>query len=189
MSDDKPQRKASEVLLSVEQKLSTVLQLLYNHDMTNKLILNKLNTLSGGLNTITAPIMPPVSTSISAPIEKIIPMQQTPIIRKNIRFENAKETQDIEQSSKKIPVVQRIVDEKGKDLFMAQVEICTQDNESVQKVKSNAIGKWSAVLKPGKYLVKIIKTNTETKQKLESTQEIIIDGTKQSVVLPTAIIK
>jgi hypothetical protein len=187
---DKEQRKASDVLLSIESKIDTVLKLMANYDFTNKLILSKLNVLNTISNLDSANSIPPVINSpITSNVESNIPIISTPsIIKRNVNQENAKEMELEEFSNKKIPVIQRVVDDKGKDLFMAEVSIMTLDKELVNKTKTNAMGKWQAQLKPGKYLVQIIKTNTETKEKKQSLQEIVIDGTKQTMQLPTAII-
>jgi hypothetical protein len=57
---EKEPRKASEVLLEVESKLDTVLALLQSHDLTNKIISNKLSALLDKLNS--QPPAPPQIT-------------------------------------------------------------------------------------------------------------------------------
>jgi len=92
-------------------------------------------------------------------------------------------------SDRKVPVMQRITDHTGKDLFMANITISTMDNEEVVKVKTNAAGKWQAQLRPGKYIVDMVKTDTATKNKIEGKQEITIHDSNSPITLPIAIIK
>ena len=89
-----------------------------------------------------------------------------------------------------IPVVQRIVDKNGKSVFLADVEIYNSANmESVAKVRTSGNGKWSAPLSVGKYRVVIRKRESLTKEKIEITQDITVDGTQSLLELPMMIIK
>jgi hypothetical protein len=92
-------------------------------------------------------------------------------------------------SDRKIPVVQRLVDQTGKDIFMAEVSIIGSDNQVAAKVKTNALGKWQSQLKPGKYTVNIVKTDTTTKSKIEASQTIEVQNSNSAITLPVAIIK
>jgi len=89
-----------------------------------------------------------------------------------------------------VPVVQRCVDKNGKSIFLANVEITDLDNnQNVVKTRTNATGKWMASLAVGSYRVSIRKLESITKQKIEATQDIHIDGNKSKIELPMIIIK
>ena len=85
---------------------------------------------------------------------------------------------------RKIPVTQRIQDLQKRDLFMADVTILSMNKDIVAKVKTNALGKWNAVLSPGKYIVSISKTDPTTKQRFGDTQEIVVNGSEKICSLP-----
>jgi hypothetical protein len=89
-----------------------------------------------------------------------------------------------------IPVQQRVVNKHGKSLFLADVEIIDLSTmQQICKTRTNGTGKWMASLGVGQYRVIIRKMENATKEKLEVTQEIEIDGTQSTVELQTVIIK
>ena len=88
------------------------------------------------------------------------------------------------------PVIQRVVDENGKSIFLADVEVLDSTGEQVHKTRTNGVGRWSASLTEGKYKVVIRKLESMTKERLESVQNIVIDGLSSSPFeLKTLIIK
>jgi hypothetical protein len=120
------------------------------------------------------------------------PAQQ--IIQPTINQPQGIQTQKSEKPAKgdkdsKVPVVQRITDNTGKDLFMAEVIVMNANKELIAKTKTNAAGKWQAYLKPGKYSVNIVKTDTATKNKLEAMQDITVSNSDKTITLPVMIIK
>jgi hypothetical protein len=89
-----------------------------------------------------------------------------------------------------IPVQQRVVNKHGKSLFLADVEIIDLSSmQQICKTRTNGMGKWMASLGIGHYRVIIRKMENTTKEKLEVTQDIEIDGTQSTVELQTVIIK
>jgi hypothetical protein len=91
---------------------------------------------------------------------------------------------------KKVPVIQRVVDKTGKSVFLAEVEIVNSENGDVElKTRTNGVGKWQASLNPGKYKVKINKRESLTKEKIEITQNVTIDGLSEKQELPAVIVK
>jgi hypothetical protein len=90
----------------------------------------------------------------------------------------------------KVSVSQRVVDRNSKAIFLANVEILEKKSEKLEaKTRTTSDGKWQAVLPPGTYNVVIKKTESMSKQKVELTQEIVIDGRNPSVALPMVIAK
>ena len=89
-----------------------------------------------------------------------------------------------------IPVQQRIVDKNGKSIFMADVEITDLSTSMpIFKTRTSGTGKWMAALSVGAYQVKIGKRASNTKEKLEATQDIQVDGSQSPLELPMLIIK
>lgn len=89
-----------------------------------------------------------------------------------------------------VPVEQRAVNAQGKSLFLAEVEIIDLSTmQQVYKTKTNGSGKWMASLGIGNYRVIIRKYEPTTKERMEVTQEIQVDGTQSPLTLQTIIIK
>jgi hypothetical protein len=89
-----------------------------------------------------------------------------------------------------IPVMQRIVDKNGKSVFLANVEITDlSTNQPAFKTKTNGTGKWMASLGIGAYRVVISKRESLSKDKLEATQDIQVDGSQSPLELPLLLIK
>lgn len=103
------------------------------------------------------------------------------------------EKQSIPPSAQgQIPVMQRVVDKNGKSIFLADVEIMDLSNNQVlNKTRTNATGKWMASLNLGKYRVTVKKRESLSKDKLkiESYQDITVDGSQSKLDLPMMIIK
>jgi hypothetical protein len=128
--------------------------------------------------------------------EKIFPIQMPkiqniePEIRVNIpESEDSNPKQNNNISPNGIPVLQRVVDRNGKSVFLADVEIIGSDGNFVSKTRTNGTGKWMASLPSGSYKIIIRKRESLTKEKLESTQSITVDGTKSPFELQTMIIR
>lgn len=235
MSDEQPKapelegkRKASEVLLSVEDKLITLTKIISVYDMNMKLLLHRVNSVYSYIEQLKSEVaqqMPsPDDTAIVSPVENPIFVDENPIGQRRVSrvdvapqvtpakgtfYESGAETLDRAMESarnnrpktetsakeqhfdqsKKVPVTQRITDNFGKDLFMAEVTILNDQKELVLKTKTNANGKWQAYVKPGKYIVNVVKTDTSTKNKIEAMQDITVISSNEAITLPTAIIK
>lgn len=89
-----------------------------------------------------------------------------------------------------IPIMQRVVNGHGKSLYLANVEIIDLSTmQSIFKTRTNGTGKWMASLGVGNYRVIIRKLEAATKETLEVTQDIEIDGSQSPFELQTVIIK
>lgn len=89
-----------------------------------------------------------------------------------------------------VPIEQRVVDRNGKSVFLADVEITDlSSNEQISKSRTNGTGKWMAALPLGEYKVLIRKLESITREKIESTQTITVDGSESPLKLPIVIIK
>lgn len=229
----KDTRKMSDIILSLEDKITVLVKTIAVQEMNNRLILDRLNKLVTQNNVMqqsnttvansqskianTEAIITnkqsTLASSIVSPTQEInkLPQPIQPTENLAVQFEDfkskkvtnrsvskSKETPQVNseniqsvKTGNKIPVSQRITDQQGKDLFMADVIITDLDtNEIVSKTKTTAIGKWTAYLPIGNYSVHITKIiDANTLNKIESLQEIEINPTMKSLQLPIAIIQ
>lgn len=89
-----------------------------------------------------------------------------------------------------IPVMQRVVNGSGNSLFLADVEIIDAATmQTVFKTRTNGTGKWMASLAVGNYAVIIRKMDPIAQETVETTQDIIVDGTVSPLELQAIIIK
>lgn len=94
------------------------------------------------------------------------------------------------KSSQKVNAKQRVVDKNGKSIFLADVEIVDiESGEKIHKSRTNGTGIWQSPLPYGRYRVVIRKREPVTKAKVESVQEITVDGTESPLELPMLIFK
>jgi hypothetical protein len=118
----------------------------------------------------------------------VVPVQATikqPVAPQTTHTKATKQIRDTQN----IPVEQRIVDKNGKSVFLANVEITNNDTGvEVSKTRTNGTGKWMASLPVGTYKVIVRKGESLTKEKVESVQDVIVDGTTSPLTLRTMII-
>lgn len=89
-----------------------------------------------------------------------------------------------------VPVEQRVVDRNGKTVFLADVEITDLDSgKQVSKSRTSGTGKWMAALPLGQYKVVIRKLESITREKIESVQTVVVDGSESPLKLKMVIIK
>jgi hypothetical protein len=205
---DQP-RKASDIIVALEDKVNTLLQSMSVYNLNQKLILDRVNRIYNYIAELEAqaaqtapPPQPTDKDIVQSSAEHVITVAESPTgVRRTARSEAyttptpQPPIQDVQRkpeqpgSNKKVPVTQRITDGKGKDLFMAEVNIFDEQKKPVQKTKTNPNGKWQAHLTPGRYHVHIVKTNTATKEKIEAWQALDVPNADAVVTLPTAVIQ
>jgi hypothetical protein len=217
--DENTPRKASEVLLSLENKVEVLTALVYNQDLLLKLAVDRCNKIYAYIEELKKEYQEQAVAQakegeeqedprmvMSPPPEQVITdanineqvgekrgarmaqqMRQQPIMMPQNREEP--QQQPAGQEGRKIPVIQRVSDSTGKDLFLAQVVISDENGKLVHKTKTSAVGKWQCLLKPGVYSIHISKTDTATKKVIEATQQITINNSSSTITLPVAIIK
>lgn len=207
MSED--QRKASEIILSIESKLDNMLKTMGSYETNTKLILDRVNKVYLYIEEVKKSysivqeneenftnLDEPISISKDPIINKrsAKPLPDANGLQNPYKMDGFNEVKKIETvvveeknseiiSDKKVPVIQRITDQTGKDIFMADVLVCNSKQEAIYKTKTNAIGKWQAHLRPGAYTINVSKTDMNTKKKLEIKQEINIPASNATVVL------
>lgn len=104
-------------------------------------------------------------------------------IEANTDFSKLLEVDESSFKDQVVPVYQRVVDETGKSLFLADVSIISPKEGVIFKSKTNGTGKWTAPIKCGAYRIVI------SKNKITSYQDVIVDGEKIPLSLQTIILK
>jgi predicted membrane-bound mannosyltransferase len=205
-------RTASDVLLAIESKMDTILKIANQSDSNIKTALNRINRVYLYIDGLekemaaelqknqVAPNQTPIITIPSTTIqdnrinspEIVVHESSEPSTgRRGAVNQPVQQESEIKDNSnaKKIPVVQRITDSTGKDLYLADTFIFDSNGQQVAKTKTNAVGKWQAYLPPGQYKVKIEKVDAASKKKIESEQTITVPNSNSTFTLPVAIIR
>ena len=135
-----------------------------------------------------------INISPEKAIEEVKSEEVNPSQRRGTRIEapapiKSSKEEIVEKPGKKVPVIQRVTDNTGKDLFLADVSVIDEDSKVIHKTKTSATGKWQAHLKPGVYNIHIVRMDNSTGTKLEALQKITVatDATG-TMTLPTAVI-
>jgi hypothetical protein len=133
-------------------------------------------------NTPRFPIQVPKSDGQS---EVIIPKA----VKEEIKVDESKQKKP-HMLTTSVPTMQRVVDRNGKSVFLADVEILDfETSDQIVTTRTNGTGKWQAALHLGKYKVIVRKRESLTKEKVETVQSIVVDGTQSPLELSTMIIK
>lgn len=196
------ERTATEILLELEAKLDNIIKIIQNMDMNNKILSNKLNSLASkiGHNSDAPKFSVEVSnddmlkTNATAPkinlsskkIDRVSPLikaQEKPIVAKPKAMQKNEGQEEFpefvpEQKTEinnTVPVIQRVLDDKGTVLFMAEVKIFDGD-KIIKTTTTKSSGKWNASLPAGKYKVIITKAASVSRPKLEEIQIITVEG-------------
>lgn len=199
-------RTVVDILLSIEKHMEMMVRLVSLQDMSNKLIIDKMNKFHGLWTELAKDPNQPQEEkkflTVKADAVKIQTETDPKGVRRNGRAPAApipEEEEDEEviptrtaNNGKKYQVTQRLCDSTGKNLFMAKVEFLDKDGTIVTKASSDASGKFTASVPVGEYTIKITKNargEDGGTKKLEATQKITIDGNNPVTSLPIIIIK
>ena len=201
------QRKATEILLDIESRVSRIEGEIKLYNAGQALILKKLNEAlslrepeTEAKKTLPVPsVQPPIEVETNFQNGKRIGRDtETKATNADITFKEflVQKAQAQEQqkkashpSGKKLPVVQKIQDTNGKDIFMANIVIAMPDGTQVFSTKTNAMGKWQAQLQPGTYQMRIGKTENSTGKRIDITTPIIIPDADGAVELKTLVVE
>jgi hypothetical protein len=88
-----------------------------------------------------------------------------------------------------VPVVQRVLDKNSKAIFLADVEIYAQDGTMLHKVRTTAAGKWTCSLEPGNYRVLVKKSSSVSREKIEVSQNIVVNRGASHQELDSIVVK
>lgn len=211
-----PQRKATDILLAIESKMEVLQKLVHNQDMLLKITADKTNKIFTYITELQQEYKQTQEEQVQEEEPGIMhisnehqiveakeqvgqrridrvgsqpsPQPILAIPNQSNQPSPIETVQATQNGDKKVPVIQRIADQTSKDIFMANVIILDHNGKEVHKTKTNAVGKWQAILKPGNYTVNINKTDTTTKKILQSSQNIIVNNSNSTITLPVHIL-
>lgn len=180
-------KKISDIILELDQKIDFIIKNMSNQDNNIKLILKSINELKTSINSTkfsgNAVDKPLNEENISNLEMKAIHAQK---MNQNSKFEKMKQSAGISDDNDysddlnktqinqnqrrgqrtaqatsdnvKMTVTQIVTDSNGKALPVAQVKITNQFGEIIGTARTNIKGRWTASLEPGNYIVNINKT-------------------------------
>jgi hypothetical protein len=182
MSDKKKARKASEVVLSLEDRVSKMENKLDIIDVNVKAILNKLN-LAGKEPKVRAPepTKPTQPIAVAKPVSG--PIVQAPIpTQEDVVFPQVEAPPE---ENRKSVVEQRITYDDGRPVILASVTISDAEikTNTIAKIKTDGHGKWHTQLFGGKYIVEVVKGPTAAKRGFKIEYEIEAPGDGKPLTL------
>lgn len=98
--------------------------------------------------------------------------------------------QKVDRSNSFIPVQQKVLDAKGKSLFLVDIEVTDlSNNKVVHKTRTKPTGKWDGSLPVGEYQVTMKRVIDNTNIPKSHYIKVSIDGSSSKVQLPDYIFK
>lgn len=181
MTEDKPVKKTTELLVEMDQKLDTLLGIVRTQDLLLKTLNNKLGQLNkNSVPTIqNTPVLPQEIKSQQREFSDSVGDDE--FVQVNTDHFDA----EIQKSNgKKVAVQQRVTYADGKNICLANVEITGGTLKSPKKLKTNAMGKWLAALDPGQYVVAVNKSGNKNKMNVAISMNITIPESDKPIELP-----
>jgi len=158
------ERKATDILLSIEQKLEEVLSQLRNHDLLLKTLNNKISSKPFSSESL-----------VESLVETIKEQKQIPGIKPGIKLNIPEKFNGLKSNN--ISVEQQIQYPDGKPIAMAKVEIFKKngmDLELVKSIKTNPVGKWMSNLSAGEYKIAVMKSAIGNKAPVKIDYDVVI---------------
>jgi len=180
------ERKASDILLDLENKIELLIKRIDNQDLLLKAQHNKVNELIRILTKLSESSDKKVSSSVKivnpdAPkkIQNIEAVKQPAIpVQPELKSkESIEEFKDY--GNEKFKITQRVIDMSGKALYLVAIQIINlADNSSVARPTTKGNGKFSVDLPAGKYRFKYSKQIDLNSARMEKIQDIIVTESK-----------
>lgn len=171
-------RSASEVLLSLEDRIETLEGLARSIDHNVKLLLNNYNMINRKpIDKSTKQITPSKSKEVSKPKKKDSSEVVTAKVAtaKTVTAESVDFVQverDIE--NRKRTVQERLTYSNSKPIILAQVEIFDSSGNRVSKKNTNSKGMWAESLLPGEYKIRVAKGKTSVNPQVTANYELSV---------------
>lgn len=151
------ERTASEVLLTIEQKVNNLEKMIQTIDFNVKTLLNKQNS-------------EPARVLVEKPRKKSFVSEQPAPTAEAVEFVQA----DVSSIDKKCTIQEKLLYENGKPIILAQVEIFDIKGNLVDKRRTNNIGQWMSSLLSGQYVVRIAKQATAAKSAVTAQYDLVV---------------
>lgn len=215
--DNGNNRTLTDIILTIEAKVDQLLGFHMSQDLSAKIASNKLNRVESKLDNLIEALSEegsPLQIASAVPsfpsdVEEhqfSIGLETKPLgfprtsrpetfateteMRNTVPSKRPALTEeDMFTPNERKAITQRVVDRNSKAVYMANVEIINAKTGNMEnKLRTNGMGKYSASLVPGNYKIIIRKDGGIGKEKLEISQNLIINDQTPSE-LQTLIIK
>lgn len=167
-------RKASEIVLSLEERVGRLEKKIDIIDINIKAILNRLNLASLEPKPTPQPTPQAQPVAVARPVSG--PVAQAPVpTQEDVVFPQVVASPSENRNS---VVEQRIIYDDGRPVILASVTISDAaiKTNTIAKVKTDGHGKWHTQLFGGKYIVEVVKGPTAAKRGFKIEYEIEIPG-------------
>lgn len=201
-SKKKNERKASDVLLALEQKVNELLGYYKNLDHNIKLILQSINS-QRAIQSPASEDIPTVKFPSENKSESQAKENKNLVVGEPLDEDESKQvaqeampqgsrrtskfvSKEKNSTTKKIAVTQQVSFPDGDPVAFANIEITDSKGETIKRTKTNGNGTWLAPLVPGEYKVYLRKNMTEDSDRLpvEFNQNIEVPQSNRSIQLP-----
>jgi len=183
------ERKATDIILELEEKVNKLLSYVVNMDNNYKLIISRLDQLKS--SQVSVALNPSAKLPLND-IENAKSQQVTKKPEEPVTFINVEDSEPKPIKNNKIKVSQAVKYPKDKgakqnNVILASVKIYdekgVEGGNIVGENRTDQNGRWKIELSPGNYFVHIIKPASSQKPKIDHYFPISIDGQKSSVDL------
>jgi hypothetical protein len=179
VTEDKPVKKTTDLLIEMDQKLDKILGIIANQDLLLKTLNNKFSKLNKPTTITTNTTENPTISNYQREFSDSVSDDE--FVQINTDHFDA----EIQKSNgKKVAVQQRIVYSDGKNICLANVQITGGTLKAPKKLKTNSMGKWLAALEPGEYVVSVNKSGNKNKQNIAISMNITIPESDKPIELP-----
>lgn len=168
------EKKSSEILLDLDNRIQNIEKQLKLQEFQLRIIIDNFNKLFKILPTEKALPLKITEVKEVAPITNQIEVQNNKIIS-NKDYNPEKE--------KRTPITQVIKYKNGDPVGFATVLISNSNGSFTKKITTNTVGRWQAVLAPGKYVVSVFE-NTNPLEIIQFTQTFEVSDNTQTIILP-----
>lgn len=148
------ERKATDILLTLEEKINYLIQVYQNLDNNIKILSNKISTI----NTTSVQNIKPQLPSVSLPEGVKVPTATTSVELESPNYSSKKKEQKkVEIVAGAVRTTQAVFYPDGKRVVWAMVEISDTDDKQIAITKTNIGGRWERDLLPGEYKIRVSK--------------------------------
>jgi hypothetical protein len=179
MVEEVNNRTATDILLSLENKIDILSRRISNIENLQKIISGRINDFMNK-----NPIKPKIKVSPGPDI--IDKKLQEPIDNKEYNLINDS-NKIINDVNNRIKVTQTLIEEEDRPLFLGVVEIYDENKKLITKTRTDSKGRWKASLIPGKYQLHVSKNYpVESKKKMvDISYNINVDSSSKEMNLST----
>lgn len=182
------ERKATDILLELEEKVNKLLSYVINMDNNYKILISRLDQLKTSQISVAVPV---VESSLKKNDIKNV-KQEIKKPEEPITFINVEDSEPKPLSLNKVKVSQIVKYPKDKgtkqnNVILASVKVYDKNGAEggnvVAENRTDQNGRWKIELSPGNYFVHIVKPASSQKPKIDHYFPISIDDQKASVEL------